>query len=181
MNASDLDHLIENLKTAGDHASTGQIILNNATIDGSYVDTTQWVSPSVDTVVKTPYPGITHIGDLTTGTYTGTLAAAKPKLDGVSISEDEIKIKDYNGEVLMVFNLKSGDIIFNPDFSIAPAAAIFWEAIMKTGVNVVARSEYDRVNQERAKLYEEHVKTKALLDKALKELGKKYNEEAETL
>jgi hypothetical protein len=122
-----------------------------------------------------------NAGNLATGVAIPSYGATKAYnsfQSNLTLTPDNVlQIKGSNGVPVVQFDLLKGTIDINQDTNIQVAAEIFWHAVSNSSKGLVARSELTRVNNTNAELRIELSRTQALLEKSLKALGDKYNEE----
>jgi hypothetical protein len=134
--------------------------------------------------------GHTHVytGDMTINGGNLTTAMAVPNYASTKVHNNSnsnltltpdnvLQIQGSNGIPVVQFDLVKGTIDINQDTNIQIAAEIFWHAVSNSNKSLVPRSEYNRLNNANLDLRDELARTQALLEKSLKALGDKYNEE----
>jgi hypothetical protein len=122
-----------------------------------------------------------NAGNLATGMAVPNYASAKVYNNSsgnlLLTSQNVLQIQGSNGLPVVKFDLVKGTIDINQDTNIQVAAEIFWHAVSNSNKGLIPRSEFTRLNNTNAELRDELSRTQALLEKSLKALGDKYNEE----
>lgn len=112
-------------------------------------------------------------GSMMSLSYTGEAFESKVKR-GLHINQDNITLYSELGTVIFTMDLLKGTVEFGKDFELDEATKLFWDGVGSASYGLVPRDLMGKLHARIEQLEEERKKDKALLSKALRELGNKY-------